>query len=188
MSFGFSSWIIITEPQFYETEVKVDASDALGLLKLNSTTGFYNICKYGFVDNNDQILSSCTYSYNCTFYQLNARNSGYIVNDKASFYINISDKTSNSFILLATNSYFDCAFYITYGGSDTIKSTFSLNNQILSSNVDLSNINSNDTSEITFNVLLTFNSGTSSNLETALNSFSYDKGLGFNAEIGIKES
>lgn len=186
-SIGFSSWLVPVENISQKLEMNVEAGNVLNLLKLNSSAGNYNICKYGFVDSNDQIVSTCLYSWSSTFYQANARKCGYINNEnETNFYINISDRSTNSFINLYNNAYFSCVFYVTYNNTDSTQSPFSLSNNVISSTVSLTGIDDNETSEITFNVLLEFNNANASSLETTLNSYNYNNGLSFNVSIGVE--
>lgn len=188
ISAGFSAWTIISGPQSKETDFNIKADNAFNLLKLKSTsaspTNLY-ICKYGFVDKNDKIVSACLFSWTTTFYQSNARNLGYINNNSISFYIKIKDKSANSFIKLFTSKCFIATSYTTYNGVDSTKSSFSSSGQYINSKITLNNIDNKDTNDLVFNVLLTFNEGNASTVETTLSSFDYSKGFSFVTEIGI---
>lgn len=183
---GFSSWFISQDVKQKSIDFKI--GEILSLLKINSSKGNYNICKYGFVDSGDQILSSCVFSWNATFYQFNARQSGFINdNGDTKFEIILSDATTNSFLDLVENSFFSCAFYVTYNGVNTERSLFSLDNNLLKSELLLTGIDNNETNELIFNVELEFNEDNATKLESVLETYDYDAGLSFDVSIRFLE-
>lgn len=185
---GFSDWLLVGNNFSNQIDFNVQIGDTLKLLKLNYSTGRYNICKYGFVGTDNQIVSTCLYSWNITLYQSYARESGYI-NDEgnANFYIRITDRTTNSFVNLFDKSIFSGSFYLTYNGTNTIESSLISNNGVITASNSLTGIDSSDTCELILNVSLKYNSELSDELETILNSYNYDKGLSFKASFGFED-
>ena len=188
VSVGFSSWMLVGESGS-SVDVDVLVGDIKGLVTLDSKKGSYNVCKWGFVDETDQIVSKACYSWTLSVNQQVARNSGYVnENGQLPFTVSLKDKRgTNSLIALLDKSCFSCQSSITYNSNESSAFSFTKDNGAYTSNLVLDGLTDLQEEEVTINVYFEFNSSMSSEAQQLIEKLDLSKGLSFVSIIGVEK-
>ena len=168
LSVGFSSWGYGT---IVSTSVNIEGnvSDLVELVSANSSSGSGTICKYGFVDQNDQIQTSCVYVFSVSLNQKIAKELSYIVSDSLSFSLTISSITgSNSFVTLFSKAFYSATAFIEYNSIKGSPVTLVASSTLLSGTIPLSGITSNDNESFALDLTFTFDTTKEADLSTYL--------------------
>lgn len=185
---GFSSWMLVGESSS-SVDVDVLVGDIKGLVTIDSKKGSYNVCKWGFVDETDRIVSKACYSWTLSVNQQIARNSGYInENGQLPFTVSLKDKRgTNSLIALLDKSCFSCQSSITYNSNESSVFPFTKDNVAYTSNLVLDGLIDLQDGKVTINVYFEFNSSMSSEAQQLIEKLDLSKGLSFVSIIGVEK-
>lgn len=188
VSVGFSSWMLVGESGS-SVDVEVLVGDIKGLATLDSKNGSYNVCKWGFVDETDQIVSKACYSWTLSVNQQIARNSGFVnENGQLPFTISLKDKRgTNSLIALLDKSCFSCKSSVTYNSNESSMFSFVKDNGAYTSNLVLDGLTDIQEEKVTINVYFEFNSSMSSEAQQLIEKLDLSKGLSFVSLIGVEK-
>lgn len=188
VSVGFSSWMLVGE-SCSSVDLDVLVGDIKGLATLDSKKGSYNVCKWGFVDETDRIVSKACYSWTLSVNQQVARNSGYVnENGQLPFTVSLKDKRgTNSLIALLDKSCFSCQSSITYNSNESSAFSFVKDNDSYTSNLVLDGLTDLQEGKVTINVYFEFNSSMPSEAQQLIEKMDLSKGLSFVSIIGVEK-
>lgn len=187
VSVGFSSWMLVGESSS-SVDVDVLVGDIKWLVTLDSKKGSYNVCKWGFVDETDQIVSKACYSWTLSMNQQVARNSGYVKNGQLLFTISLKDKRgTSSLIALLDKSCFSCQSSITYNSNESSAFSFVKDNDSYTSNLVLDGLTDLQEGKAIINLDFEFNSSMSSEAQKLIENLDLSKGLSFVSIIGVEK-
>ena len=182
---GFSSWII-EDSSIVDADVITTVGGISHLITYNSSSINGQISKYGFIDNNDQIVTSITNTYEYTLHQESARSGGYLKNGTLSLEFKILRiNESNNFASLFYKSYYSAEIFVRYNSVNSSNFQLSSTLNTLTGSISLNNLTENATETIVVNLLLTFNVEKTDEYQTYLSTLDSSKSFDYTFEVSV---
>lgn len=175
VSTGFSAWTIGIVGNSAEAQMSVGAADVENMITFDSKSGDVCFSKYGFVDSEDKITDSYTFSYSFILNQAAARSAGYINNSSLTLKISLLDgDTVSKFIYLFRNGYLTANFGIIYNNINVAAAKGTYSGDYILASAIIPNVNDLEKELFCIDLTLNYVTTKSQYIETFFNTLTSD--------------